>query len=104
YNFSYYGDILVNFVGWLGTLSCLIIGRLYLNKENNITNYLKKASFPIYILHLPILVIIGYYSLILVNNIALQICTIIFGSFIVTILIYEIIKNIPILKKIIGVR
>lgn len=104
YNLSYYGDIFVNFVGWLGTLSCIIIGKLYLNKESKITNYLKKASFPIYILHLPVLVIIGYYSLIMVNNIVLQICTIIFGSFIVTILVYEIIKNIPILKKIIGVR
>lgn len=104
YNFSYYGDVLVNFVGWLGTLSCIIIGKLYLNKESKITNYFKKASFPIYILHLPILVIIGYYSLIMINNIFLQICIIIIGSFILTILVYEIIKKIAILKKTIGVR
>lgn len=104
YNFSYYGDIFVNFVGWLGTLSCIIIGKLYLNKESKITNYFNKASFPIYILHLPVLVIIGYYSLIMIDNIVLQICMIIFGSFIVTILVYEIIKKIPILKKMIGVR
>jgi len=104
YNFSYYGDIVVNFVGWLGTLSCIIIGKLYLNKESKITNYFKKASFPIYILHLPVLVIIGYYSLIMIDNIVSQICIITFGSFIVTILVYEIIKKIPILKKMIGVR
>lgn len=104
YNFSYYGDLLVNFVGWLGILSCLIIGKLYLNKENKITNYFKKASFPIYILHLPILVIIAYYSLMMIDNIVLQICMIIFGSFTVTILSYEFISRIPILKKIIGIR
>lgn len=104
YNFYYYGDIFVNFVGWLGPLSCIIIGKLYLNKENKITNYLKKSSFPIYILHLPILVIIGYYSLTIINNTVLQICMIIFGSFIVTILVYEIIKKIPIIKKVIGIR
>ncbi len=104
YNFSYYGNLFVNFVGWLGVLSCIIIGKLYLDKESKIIHYFKKASFPIYILHLPVLVIIGYYSLSMIKNIVLQISMIIFGSFIVTILVYEIIKKIPILKKIIGVR
>lgn len=104
FKYNYYGDLFVNFVGWLGILSCMIIGKLFLNKENKITNYLKKASFPIYILHQTILVIIGYYTLMMIDNIFLQISTIIFGSFIVTILVYEIISKIPILKKIIGVH
>ena len=39
YHFSYYGDIFVNFVGWLGTLSCIIIGKLFLNNKSKITNY-----------------------------------------------------------------
>ena len=104
FKYNYYGDLLVNFVGWLGILSCIIIGKLFLDKENKLTNYFKKASFPIYILHQTFLVIIGYYALMMVDNIVLQICMIIFGSFIVTILVYEIIKKIPILKKMIGVR
>ncbi len=103
FKYSYYGDLFVNFVGWLGILSYIIIGKIFLNKENKITNYFKKASFSIYILHQTILVIVGYYSLMMIDNIVLQIC-IIFGSFIVTILLYEIISKIPILKKIIGVR
>lgn len=103
-HFSYYGDLLVNFVGWMGILSCIIVGKLYLNKETKVTNYFKKASYPIYILHQTILVIIGYYSLMMIDNIVLQICMIIFGSFIVTILAYEIIRRIPILKKVIGIR
>lgn len=104
YYFSYYGDLFVNFVGWMGVLSCIIVGNLYLNKENKITNYFKKASYPIYILHQTILVIIGYYSLMMIDNIILQISIIIFGSFIVTILFYEIISKIPILNKVIGVH
>ncbi len=103
YNFSYYGDLLVNFVGWMGVLSCIIIGKLFLDKENKITNYFKKASFPIYILHQTILVIIGYYALTLIDNMVLQISIIIGGSFIATIIVYEIISKIPIIKKIIGV-
>ncbi len=99
-----YDDLLVSFVGWLGVLSCIIVGKLFLNRENKITNYFKKSSFPIYILHQTILVIVAYYTLIMINNIVLQILMIIFGSFIITILFYEIISKIPILKKVIGVR
>ena len=104
YNFSYYGDLFVNLVSWLGVLSCIIIGKQYLNKENKVTNYFKKASFPIYILHLPLLIMIGYYSLKLINNIFIQICVIMVGSFILTILAYEIMRRIPLLKKIIGIH
>lgn len=102
YKFSYYGDFLVNLVGWMGVLSSIIIGKLYLNSESRVTNYFRKASFPIYILHLPILVMIGYYSLMIADNIFIQIFIIMFGSFIGTLLVYEIIKKIPILKRIIG--
>lgn len=104
YFFSYYGDLFVNFVGWMGVLSCIIIGRLYLDKESKVTNYFKRASFAIYMLHQTILVTIGYYSLRMLNNIVWQICIIMFGSFIVTILCYEIIRRIPVLKRMIGVR
>ncbi len=104
YQFSYYGDLFVNFVGWLGILSSIIVGKLFLNKENKITNYFKKASFPIYILHQTILVMIGYYSLKMIDNMILQIIIIIIGSFIITIISYEIIKKIPILKRFIGER
>ncbi len=104
YQFSYYGDLLVNFVGWLGVLSWIIIGKLFLDNENKITNYFKKASFPIYILHQTILVIIGYYALTRIDNVISQISIIICGSFISTIIVYEMIGKIPIFKKIIGVH
>ena len=104
FKYGYYGDLLVNFVGWLGVLSCIIISSLSLDKENKVTKYLKNSSFPIYILHQTILVIVGYYILMMIDNIFLQLFMIIFGSFIITVLVYEIISKIPILKKIIGCR
>ena len=104
FKYRYYGDLLVNFVGWLGILSFVIVGKLFLNKENKLTNYFKTASFPIYILHQTFLIIIAYYVLMLMDNIALQINIIIFGSLILTIMIYEIMRRIPILKNMIGVK
>lgn len=103
FKYGYYGDLLVNFVEWLGTLSCIIIGKLFLNKENKLTNYFRKASFPIYILHQTFLIMIGYYTLIIVDSIVLQINVIMLGSLILTIMVYEIICRIPILKNIIGI-
>ena len=74
-----------------------------MNKENKLTNYFRKASFPIYILHQTFLIMIGYYTLIIVDSIVLQINVIMLGSLILTIMVYEIICRIPILKNIIGI-
>lgn len=104
YTCGFYNDLLVKFVGWLGICSCLIIGKLTFDKENKITKYFKNASFPIYILHQTILVIIGYYSLTHINNFYIQLITILLVSFILTIMCYEIIKRIPIIRKMIGIK
>ncbi len=97
YNFSYYGDLLVNIVGWLGILSFMILGKLYLNFENRITKYFKKNSFLIYIFHQIILVIVGYYILKMIDSFILQVVIVMICSFIITIICCEIVKRIFIL-------
>lgn len=104
YQFSYYGDLGVNVVGWLGVLSFLIIGKEYLNKKTNITDYLSKASFPVYILHQTILVILGYYVLLSIDNIVMQVLIIMAGSFLLTFICYEVIRHIPYLRKLFGMK
>ena len=104
YNYGFYNDLFVNFVGWIGICTCIILGKLFLDKETKFTTYFNKASFPIYILHQTILVIIGYYALLKFNNIFIQLVIIILGSFILTISIYEIIKRIPYIRKTIGIK
>lgn len=104
YTNGFYNDLLVKFVGWFGICSCIIIGKLFFNKENKITKYFKNASFPIYILHQTILVIVGYYSLTYINNFYIQLITILLISFTFTIMFYEIIKRIPIIRKMIGIK
>lgn len=104
YQFSYYGDFLVNFVCWLGVLTGIIIGKCYLNKETKITKYLSKCSFSIYILHQSILVVLGYYILYTVDHLFLQVVMILLGSFLITVLFYEILRRISYLKKIFGIK
>lgn len=104
YQFSYYGDLGVNIVGWLGVLSFLIIGNEYFNKKTKITDYLSKASFPVYIFHQTILVILGYFLLLSVDDMVMQVLIIMAGSFLLTFLCYEIIRRIPYLRKLFGMK
>ncbi len=104
FKYKYYGDLLVNFVSWMGVLACIITGRMLLDRENRVLNYLKGASFTIYILHQSILVAVGYYTLTTINNTFMQVIVILSLSFILTVALYEIIKRIPVLRKIIGCR
>lgn len=102
YKFSYYGDLLVNIVAWLGSLTCLIIGKIYLNNK---TSILSHSSFQIYILHQSILVIIGYYVICYgTNNILLNSTIIMFLSFLITIMAYKLLKHIPYIRKLFGMK
>ncbi len=102
YEYAYYGDLLVCFVGWIGILGLLVLGKKYLNTENAITKYLNKASYTIYILHQSILVALAYWALATVENIAVQVIIIMLGSLIITIICYEICKRIPVLRFLLG--
>ena len=104
FRYKYYGDLFVNFVGWLGVLSCIITGKLFFDKENKLLKYMKSASFPTYILHQSILVTVGYYALKIIKDTFFQVIVILSLSFVFTVASYEVIKRIPVLRKIIGIR
>lgn len=104
YNYSYYGDCLVNFVAWVGSCALIAIAMKYLNKSSKILDYFNKASFPIYILHQSILVTVGYYVLLYVDGLFLQVVIIMVASFVLTLCLYEIIKRIPYVRFLIGIR
>ena len=69
---DYIYQFLISFVGWVGILAILGIGKHSLDFSNNITNYLGKVSFPIYIFHLPWIIGIGYIVLKKLSYIPLQ--------------------------------
>lgn len=104
YNYSYYGDCLVNFVAWVGSCALIAITMKYLNKSSKILDYFNNASFPIYILHQSILVTVGYYVLLYVDGLFLQVAIIMLASFMMTLCLYEIIKRIPYVRTLIGIK
>ena len=104
YNYAYYGDWLVNFVSWVGSCALIATGIKFFNTSSKTLRYLNQASFPIYILHQSILVAVGYYVLRYLNGLFLQVVTIMGVSFLLTIGLYEIIKRIPFVKTLIGMK
>lgn len=103
FQFSYYGDCWVNFIGWISILVLLVGGKKLLNRETGFTKYFNKASYPIYILHQSILVVLAYYVVQMKVMTIVQIFCICVGSFLLTVLAYHIIRVIPIVRKIVGI-
>ena len=90
------------FFGWMGIITLLGIGQAKLNFHNPISVYLTQASFPVYILHMPILVVTGFFVLKFSVDVAGQFLLIVLISLIATFLIYEIIKRVPFLRFFLG--
>ena len=97
-------SLVVRLCGWIGILAILGTGKRYLNQNNKFTRYCSKASFPVYILHQSILVMVAYYVFMFANTIALQAVLVIFISFIATVACYEIIRRIPCFRVLFGIR
>ncbi len=84
-----------NFIMWICIMAFLGMSKRYFNYKTPITEYLTKASFPIYILHQSCLVVVAYYVLSLVSSVYAQYFVIILLSAGVTLAVYEVLKRIP---------
>lgn len=104
FQYAYYGDLWVNWVGWLSILMLLVLGKRYMNRCNRLTAYLRGASYPVYLLHQTVLVALAYYVVQNVKNSAVQVTGILFGSLVLTVLAYELIRKLPIVRKMFGMR
>lgn len=104
YKYSYYGDLWVCLIGWIGILALLVIGKKYLNRRIKFTDYFQEISYPVYLLHQSILVAAAYYIVQADWSLAGRAACICLGSFLLTVLGCELLKRIPGLRVLLGVR
>lgn len=97
-------NVLYIFFGWMGIITLLGIGQSKLNFHNRISDYFTPASFPVYILHMPVLVVAGFFVLKMPVDVAGQFSLIVLISFIATFLIYEMVKRVPVLRFLFGMK
>lgn len=103
YRFSYYGDLWVNFIGWISILSLFVLGKTFLNKSTGFTKYFNRASYPIYMLHQSILVVLAFYIVQVSDTVFIQVFFICIGSFVLTVLSYHLIRLMPGIRKLAGI-
>jgi peptidoglycan/LPS O-acetylase OafA/YrhL len=89
---------------WITLLAILGYGKRHLNNTSKILTYFNKASFPVYILHQTVLVTAGYFILKNINHGIVPYILILGISFILTIIMYEIIARIKILRIMFGIK
>jgi hypothetical protein len=81
--------ILYSFNSWFWTVAILGFGRKYLNYRSDLLMYLNEGVLPIYILHMPLLVIVGFYIDRLDLGIAAKLPMIIVFTFVGILLSYD---------------
>jgi peptidoglycan/LPS O-acetylase OafA/YrhL len=93
------------FNAWLWVIAILNIGKKYLNIKNKALQYLNESSISIYILHLPVNVIVGFFVLQWNIGILLKFLVITLGTFVVTFLFYDLfIKRNNLMRFLFGMK
>ena len=97
--------ILITTNGWCWTTFMLYIGMRYLNFSNRWLEYGQEAVLPFFMLHQPVIIAIAFFVVQWSAGIPVKLVTVVAGSFIVTLAIYElIIRRIGPLRTLFGMK
>ena len=103
YNYILY-EFLYFFYAWVTILAVVGLGKQYLNFSNQVTSYVSKSSFPIYVFHQQWIVISAYFALLWFQNIPLQMIFIVLASIAFTALNYELFKRFFVTRFMFGIK
>lgn len=91
------------FTGWTGVLALLGAGRHLVDWSTSVTTALGAASYPVYILHQAVLVAVAYEVLQLALWPLLQYAAVVILSFLLTFLLYGILRKITGIRVLFGI-
>ncbi|MDD5040546.1 MAG: acyltransferase family protein [Patescibacteria group bacterium] len=98
-------DLLHDMYAWTAILAFLALGHAFLNRPTRAVRYLGPASYPAYIIHLPIVISVGYYVIQWDAAVWLKFLVITIASYAGVALAYEfILRRISVLGRLFGVR
>lgn len=89
---------------WMWLLTISGYGHRFLNKNSDLLKYLSSASYPFYLFHLLLNTIIGFYVIKLSVSISIKYSAILVLTILSTFLFYELIKRIPIICFLFGIK
>jgi glucan biosynthesis protein C len=93
------------FAAWFFLVAILGYGKVFLNFTNRSLKYLGEASYPIYILHQTVIVIIGYFVVQWSVGVPVKYGTILIAASLVTFLLYDlVVKRTRLTRLLFGMR
>jgi peptidoglycan/LPS O-acetylase OafA/YrhL len=99
------GDgVLANVFTWASLLAFLGYGRRYLSFDNRLLRWARDASYPIYILHQTVIIVIAYFVIQRAWNPGAKYWLVLISTFIVCVMLYEVIRRIALLRFLFGMR
>ena len=89
---------------WFWMLALIGLFARYFNKNNQVLKFLSRASYPFYILHFMLMVVIGYYLVELKLSILTEFIFFVLLSYISTFILYHLFKLHPYSKFFLGIK
>lgn len=89
---------------WFWVLAVLGLARKFLNKNTSFLKYFSQASYPFYIIHFVPMVILGSFLLKLKLNAPGEFILYNLTGLIITLLIYELVSQIPVFRFLFGLK
>ena len=89
---------------WLALMGILGFGKRFLDRTSRAQKYLAEGSYPIYILHQTVIVIIGFYVIRLATPRPVMWVILLVASVIGTFVLYEIVRRVNVLRFLFGMR
>lgn len=97
--------VLVGCTSALWVLAVVGLGMRFLSRGNRLVRYLTKATYPVYVLHMPVLTLVAFYVVRWDANLVLKFLTIIVSTLCLTLLLYDLmIKRVEPLRFLFGMR
>ena len=94
-----------NFVPLFTILAMLGYGKKYLKSSNRFLRYFSEASYPFYIIHQTVIVVVGFYIVKINTSVLMKYSAIVISAFIVTTLFYDIfVKRLKIIRFLFGMK
>jgi glucan biosynthesis protein C len=89
---------------WLVIMGVLGLGRRYLDRTSRTQKYLAEGSYPVYILHQTVIVIIAFYVIRLATPEPVQWLALFVAAVVGTFALYEIVRRAGVLRFLFGMR
>ncbi|MDD4033050.1 MAG: acyltransferase family protein [Bacteroidales bacterium] len=96
--------VITNLNRWMWLLCILGYGHRSLKANNRLLKYLSSSSYPFYLFHLLLNTIVGFYIIQLPFSVGIKYSMIVMLTIASTFLIYELIKRIPVIRFLFGIK